>query len=172
MMQNRIDDFLPSYDFSEKHAVRIKSTPEQSFELIQTIDFSQSRLVRMLFWLRGLKHARLGDFQDNFCLLAMEPSREIALGLIGRPWQMQGGIIRCSKEDFLAFNTPGYAKMVWNFTFEPVGDEISVSTETRIFCTDDVSKSKFRIYWFFIKPFSGLIRKEMLRLLKTHLEKN
>ena len=170
-MSDKIDDYLPDYDFSEKHIIKIKSTPEQAFELIQTIDFSQSRLIHLLFWLRGLKHARFEDFQDNFCLLAMEPSREIALGLIGRPWQMQGGILPCSKEEFLAFSTPGYARMVWNFTFEPVAHETSVSTETRILCTDNLSKRKFRIYWFFIKPFSGLIRTEMLRMLKVQLEK-
>lgn len=56
--------------------------------------------------------------------------------------------------------------MAWNFSFKPIGNETLVSTETRILCLDEASKKKFKRYWFFIKPFSGFIQKEILKLLE------
>ena len=31
---------------------------------------------------------------------------------------------------------------------------------------DDESRRKFRVYWFFVRPFSGLIRRLTLRAVK------
>jgi len=41
-----------------------------------------------------------------------------------------------------------------------------VATETRIRCTDDASRRAFLRYWRVIRPFSGLIRMEMLRSIR------
>ena len=38
-----------------------------------------------------------------------------------------------------------------------------LSTETRVTCGDSRSRQKFRAYWFFVRPFSGLIRRLMLK---------
>ncbi len=58
-------------------------------------------------------------------------------------------------------------KIFWNFSFEITAENKTVvSTETRILCLTQKSKSAFSRYWFFIKPFSGLIRKEILRLVR------
>jgi hypothetical protein len=45
-----------------------------------------------------------------------------------------------------------------------------VATETRIVCTDEASRRAFLRYWRVIRPFSGLIRLEMLRLLRNAAE--
>lgn len=166
----KIEENLPFYHFSERHEIMIKSTPEKAYEALQQVDFTNSMLICLLFRLRGLKNANFPHFHGHFCTLANETSAEIVLGLIGRPWQLKGGIIHLSKEEFRKFNQPGYAKMAWNFAFERVGDATLVTTETRILCTDKASKTKFRIYWFFIRPFSGIVRREMLRLLRDHTE--
>jgi hypothetical protein len=165
-----INDYLPHYDFSEFHKMTIKTTPERAYETLKTLDFSQSWLIKVLFLLRGLKSANFEHFQDHFCLLADDPPQEIVLGLVACPWQVKGNVLHMSKSEYLNFTDCGYAKMAWNFAFQSMGNETQVSTETRVLCTDAVSKTKFRFYWFFIKPFSGLIRIEMLRILRKHLE--
>ncbi len=64
-------------------------------------------------------------------------------------------------------------KMMWNFYFKEVAENKTlVSTETRVSCLTKKSKMLFSLYWFFIKPFSGIIRMEMLRLIKQKAESN
>ncbi|UTW62401.1 hypothetical protein KFE98_20745 [bacterium SCSIO 12741] len=62
----------------------------------------------------------------------------------------------------------GYRMLIaWNFEFKELeNNECLVSTETRVKCLTTGTKIIFSIYWFFVKPFSGWIRNEMLRLVK------
>jgi hypothetical protein len=61
-------------------------------------------------------------------------------------------------------------KIFWNFYFKSVSDnETVVSTETRILCLSAKVKRRFSVYWFFVRPFNGLIRLEILRLIKKKL---
>lgn len=167
----KIDEYLPKCDFSERHSILIKCTSQKAYETLKNINLSESTLIRFLFWLRGLKSGNYQDLLKRFVLLYDEPGKEIVLGLIARPWTWNPGILQFSKEDFQSFNDPNLAKMVWNFTFEQQNEnETLISTETRILCTDDASRKKFRIYWFFVRPFSGLVRIEILKLLRRNLE--
>ncbi len=64
-------------------------------------------------------------------------------------------------------------KIFWNFYFKQIAENKTlVSTETRIQCLTKKSKFRFSLYWLFVKPFSGLIRLEMLRLIKKEAENN
>jgi hypothetical protein len=36
-------------------------------------------------------------------------------------------------------------------------------------CLDESSRRRFRRYWLFIRPFSGLIRMEMLRVIRQQI---
>lgn len=167
----KIDELFPKYDFIETHKILIKCTPQQAYEALTKINVRESVIIRILFWLRGLKSGNVQHLLERFTLLFDEPGKEIDLGMIGRPWELSGGILRIAKEDFYRFNEPNYAKMIWNFTFELKNEtETLVSTETRILCTDAKSRKRFRIYWLFVRPFSGLVRIEMLRLLRQMLE--
>jgi hypothetical protein len=73
-------------------------------------------------------------------------------------------------ESFKKFDTPGYAKAVWNFSLRPDGPDSRLTTETRVKCTDSDSRWRFGFYWMLIRPFSGLIRMEMLRTIKRRAE--
>ncbi len=42
--------------------------------------------------------------------------------------------------------------------------------ETRVQCLGPRARRNFRLYWALIGPFSGLIRKEALRLVRKGLE--
>jgi hypothetical protein len=73
-------------------------------------------------------------------------------------------------ENFKAFDKSGYAKAVWNFSLNGDGDNTRLTTETRIKCLDEGSRRCFGFYWTFVQPFSGLIRMEMLKMIKRRAE--
>lgn len=72
-----------------------------------------------------------------------------------------------SYEDFVNDSISSWVKVVWNFRFEELEEnKTKVSTETRILCVVPITKLTFGLYWTMVKPFSGLIRKEMLNIIK------
>ena len=107
----------------------------------------------------------------GFILLTDEPEREIVLGLIGRFWVRSPQIQPVPAEAFVKFNRPGLAKAVMNMAFSPgEAGTILLVTETRVSCPDEATRRSFQRYWRLIGPFSGLIRKEWLRLIKKQAE--
>lgn len=105
-------------------------------------------------------------------LLDEKPNEEIVIGIIGKFWQLTGNIQHISPEHFVEFEERGFAKAAWNFFLKPEGvNKTLLTTETRIHCSDESSRRKFKRYWAFIGPFSGIIRKEMLRIIKRDAEK-
>lgn len=172
-----IDAFLPVYDFSEKHEATVRASAEKAYAAISSVNFSGSWLIRGLLGLRGLgrsspKTLTLRDMtKDGFAILGEKHNEEILLGLAGKFWTLNGCMQNINAETFREFHTKGYAKAAWNFALtETAKEEILLSTETRVQCMDEESLASFRFYWRFIQPFSGLIRQEMLRLIKQKAE--
>lgn len=179
-----IDEFMPACDVSEYHETRVRAPIDKVYDTLRTADLSGSPTIRLLFRLRGLPVLlKTGSHKRNptlnleailkggFVILGEHPPNEIALGLIGRFWTLSGGRCRVSAEDFDGFNLPGYAKAVWNFSLVEESREVTrLATETRVRCLDDASKRRFRVYWALIAPFSGLIRREALRVLRRSSE--
>ena len=56
-----------------------------------------------------------------------------------------------------------------NFLVQREGEATRVTTETRVLCADD-ARPKFRLYWMLIRPFSGLLRRFMLRAIRQEAE--
>lgn len=168
------DKYLPNYHFDEKHSIDINASVSQVFPCIEHLDFSHSRIIRLLFALRGLPPSMMnttGLEEHRFYVLERKQDDEIVIGLIGQFWKPSGNLQVFKPNEFIPFAQPGFAKTTWNFKLEILtAQSTRLETVTRIFCTDTQSKIKFSRYWFFIKPFSGLIRKEMLRALKRKVE--
>jgi hypothetical protein len=103
----------------------------------------------------------------GFAVLAEEPGRELVLGIAGRFWAIRerANLLRTPDEAaFRAFREPGCAKAAMNFRVEDAGDGTTrLSTETRVRCLDRGARRNFALYWMAIGPFSGLIRRVMLR---------
>lgn len=174
-----IDDFMPNYNFSEKHEINVRASAEKVYTAINSIDLSESWIISGLLTLRGLgrrsaKTLTLRDMtKDNFAVLGEKPNEEILLGLAGKFWTLTGCLQNINAENFREFDTKGYAKAVWNFALtETVKGEILLGTETRVQCLDKASLASFGFYWRFVQPFSGLIRQEMLRLIKQKAEES
>lgn len=148
-------------------------TPDAAYRALKQINFSDSLIVRMLLRLRGFHNKTKENFIDRmFTVLSDRASEEVVWGLIAKPWTLTGERIPILASQFKNFSEQGYAKMAWNFTFTPHNEGTMVSTITRIKCTDNKSYAKFRLYWFFIKPFSSLLRHQMLRQIKAKAIKN
>jgi hypothetical protein len=75
--------------------------------------------------------------------------------------------------EFNNFSRTAFAKAAWNFVLRAglTETEITIlSTETRIQCFGPRARWKFRIYWGLVGPFSGLIRREMLKVVRIKAE--
>lgn len=168
-----IDEFLSEYDFVETHGISIRAATADIYRAANEVDFTDSFIIRWLFRLRGLSSEKVtlaSLKRSRFEILGEVPGHEMLLGLVGRFWTLKGDLKKIDADSFRAFETPGYAKAVWNFALRPDGDDVRLTTETRIRCMDADSRRRFGFYWTFIRPFSGLIRMEMLRVIKNKAE--
>lgn len=169
-----ITRLLPEYEFSERHATEVAAPAHAVEAAILELDLGSSPLARVLFALRCMPARTLrleGLEQVGFCRLAYAPGQEVVLGLIGKFWTLRGGLLRITPQDFEDFDRPGYAKAAWNFRLTPRNaTHTRLETETRVHCTDAVSRARFARYWKVVRPFSGLIRREALRLVRRSAE--
>lgn len=170
-----IDQLLPNFDIEARYQIDIDAPAARAYAAARHLDMRDSIIIRWLCRLRGLPESGLtfeGMFKLGFVLLADKPSQEIVFGLVGRFWTPSPQILRLQAVDFAAFNRPGFAKVVGNIAFFPRSDAngVRVTTETRVHCFCNHSRRAFRLYWRLIAPFSGIIRKEWLRLIKNRAE--
>ena len=176
-----MDEFLSTHDFSAVHEIRINAPPTVVYRCLLRSDFNKQWVVRLLMTIRtGKRPPRNrvpGDLPQRlqgtgFVVLAEVPSEELVIGVAGKFWRPNGG--RCldlTAGDFGGFCRPGYAKAAWNFRLRTESPESTVlSTETRIKCFGRAALWKFRFYWSLVGPFSGLIRKAILKQVKTEAE--
>ena len=183
-----IAHWLPAYDFREMYAVEVAADPERIYTGAKELQPSEVSLVHRLFELRSLP-ARLAGRTEmrfvagrtlleqmqglGFVLLEDRPDEEFILGLVGQFWRPRAGLtfLPITRDEFLKFATPGYARAVVSLRIEPrAAGTCSLCTETRIAVTDAASRRKFAVYWFLIRPGSGIIRRMWLRAVKRRAE--
>jgi hypothetical protein len=174
-----IDEWLPQYQVSASYSLLVRASAENTFAALTRASFSDLAIVRGLMRLRGY---RLGGGKDpqteprhgvrgSFLELAAVPPREVVLGIAGRFWRHDGGMVSgLTPAEFAAFQRDGYAKAVWNFSLTPADRGTQLSTETRVQTYGRSATLKFRAYWLLVGPFSGLIRLAMLREVKRIAE--
>ena len=171
-----LDDFLPIYEFLERHRLAIDAPPGRIDEAIRTVSLAEMPVARALWAVRRLGRP-WGDaarpFVDgalkNAVVLDDAPGEGLVLGLTGQFWKLRGGdrgTRAHTAEEFLAFARPDACKAVIDFR---VGTSL-LSTETRVHVPDPASRRKFRRYWRVIRPFSGLIRIMFLRAARRRAE--
>ena len=171
-----IEQVLPKYDKREYHQIDIRGDRKEVYQTVRTIDFSDSFVIRTLFRLRGLPPISTnldGLLQVGFLLVHETRDEEFVLGLVGKFWTLRAEILKVNPAQYGEFNLRGYAKLAWNFAIQELAPGmVRLSTETRIACTDDRSRLRFKLYWALIGRFSGWTRKEMLRCVKRTVELN
>ena len=169
-----LDNYLKRYHFKEYHEIVIDGACADVYPVLKEIDFTDSRIIYLLFWLRGFR-VRSGTLRDfikmGFILLEEKEEEEIVLGFLGGA----GGFLKVSTPEFERAGEgdrkKGIVKGAWNFsTTQMPGNRTRLSTETRVLCTGRRAKVIFSIYWFFISPFSRWIRRIILRMIKRKMD--
>lgn len=170
-----LNQVMPSYDRSEIHRRQTTASSPALWNAIHELEARDLTLMRALMGIRTLgrridngdRTVLEGFERMGFSQVAEDPGRELVIAGIGQFWKPSGGLRKVtSKEQFLAFEEPGYAKAAFNFR---ITDE-EISTETRIAGTDAQSQRLFDLYWLLIRPGSGLIRREWLRALERRAQ--
>lgn len=170
------DKYLPSFHFSEEHSILINASSQRIFSLVGgNLQFNGSWIIKVLFWLRGMPSSMMsltGLAKGKFITLKTLPDQEIIIGLIGRFWKPTGDLQHFNPEEFSSLQPNGFAKACWNFRLVPEENGTRLVTETRILCLGEDCHKKFSRYWFIVRPFSGIIRKEILKVVKRQAEED
>jgi hypothetical protein len=99
---------------------------------------------------------------SGFSVIGERPGEELVLGTVGRFCRARGELCATSPARFREAAPPGTAKVAWNFIVGRCSDGTTeLRTETRVLCADVAARRSFRAYWLLIKPFSGLIRRDV-----------
>jgi len=168
-----LDEVLPEYDISATYSIQVQAGAQSIYSVVQ-IGLPQGILTRILMALRGFpgraQHTTPLS-SDAFYRLKEATNRELVLGIIGQFWKPGVRPVPIhSLEDFLAFHRDGFCKAALNLTIEEQAPRQSIlKTETRVKAYGKAMVPMKR-YWRVIGPFSGLIRKEVLRKIKREAE--
>lgn len=171
-MTSALDRLLPRYQFVERHRIVVRATPNAAFAAIEAVDLSDSKIAQgfMAVWriparllMKGLPERSMRV--DDFIPLLREPPHDLVRGLItGTPRRAW------TADEFAAHAQPGF-KLAWGFLVTDLGDgRCRIDTETRVLCCDAKTKRWFNFYWLLIRLPSGLIRRDMLRIIKQRVE--
>ena len=181
-----LDELLPRFDASEVHEVWIAAQPTVVFAAVKQVTVREVRLLTPLEALRGLpsllrgrpafRPTRSAPVLDAFTVgvvpLGERPGAEIAAGAVGRFWRLAGNepaAVR-TREDFLSFADPGYAKAVIAFLVRPERGGSRLITETRVAGTSPEATQAMLRYWHGIRLGSGAIRRSWLAAIRRRVE--
>jgi hypothetical protein len=195
--QTQLDAMVPVWQFGERHEIRVHADAARVERAIRAVTAREIRLFRLLTWIRNprLPSSRQPEsilapaadrpilevaLGSGFMMLAEEPQREMVFGtlvLVPRelrqlpPEELQRLRREFTPAAFAALDKPGYAKAAMSFRLEDEGGGWThVSTETRVFATDDRARRRFAAYWRTIYPGSALIRRMWLRAIRLRAE--
>jgi hypothetical protein len=185
----KLDGFLPEYNFTEIHKLRVKASPSVTFSAMKDLLPSElSLLVFLMLTLRKLPAILTGRarptrmeekpflnqlYSGGFIPLD-ETADEIVFGLVSQFWKLTGGEEPSGvtdAESFLAFNRTNFAKVAANLYAQPENGGTLLSTETRVWAPDPQTRKKFAFYWRLISLGSGVIRVLWLRAIRSRAEK-
>ncbi len=105
-------------------------------------------------------------------VLAEEPPREFAMGLVGQFWKPVIPAVRVSPDEFAGFDRPGYGKVVVGFSLREYGPGRTLVTyECRTATTAARARRLFGLYWRLVGLFAGLLMGRGPATLKRQAER-
>ena len=181
-----IDTYLPKYDERSYHEARAKADRATAFAALRALDLEKSSIVRMLFALRSLparfrvqdrpvKSPRVArSFVESmielgWVILEEAPGLELVAGTVTQPWEATVRFRGLSPSEFVAFEEPGFTKIVWNIAARKSDGGAIISTETRVLATSPGARRRFRCYWLVVRPGVKLIRRIALAKVRREL---
>jgi hypothetical protein len=182
-----LEAIMPVYDVQEVHSAHVEARPANAYAAILAVTPGEITLARPLLWVRTLP-GRLGGAgriddgvwnkpflsASGTAILDRAPDREIVVGLIGKFWKLRDGerVAVQSREQFMAFNRPGFAVSTLSFHIDAEGRGCRVTTITRVRTTDPDARRTFLRYWRVIGAGSGVLRRTWLRAVKARAEQS
>ncbi len=182
-----LDRLVPLPRMVEIDHVDLAASPESVWKRVRHADLARSPLTAALFATRTLASrldgARpepvVGHLDDlvssaerpGFQILIDDPPREVAVGAIGKVWQLDIPFLHVPGADaFEAFAEPGWIRVAWAIRVLPSGErDARVELEVRVDAVDEASWQKFRRYFRLIGPGSHFIRRSLLASLARDL---
>jgi hypothetical protein len=176
--QSLLEEVLPRFDANEVHDLWVPAQPNVVFAAVKQVTAREVRLLVPLEALRGLPALLAGhlafrpnrsapvleEFTVGVVPLGERPGTEIVAGVVGRFWRLAdtAPVEMRTREDFLSFAEPGYAKAAIAFLVRPERGGSRVVTETRVAGTSPEATRAFLRYWRAIRLGSGAIRRSWL----------
>jgi hypothetical protein len=177
-----LDEAIQSFDANEVHDIWVPACPQVVFAAVKQVTVQEVRLLlplealrllpslltrRPVFWPRRSAPV-LEQFTAGVVPLGERTGDEIVAGAVGRFWRLAGSEpagVR-TREDFLAFAEPGYAKAAIAFLVRPERGGSRVITETRVAGASPEPTPAFMRYWLVIRLGSGAIRRSWLAAIR------
>jgi hypothetical protein len=160
MSASKLDELMPRWQFVERHEIRIAAPPERIYSAIRDVTAREIRFFQVLTAIRCM--GRCGETESILHAPAAKPILDVALRSGFRKL-----VDDAPRELVIGTHVAPRTLAVMNFHVD--GDGL-VTTETRVFAETDAARRKFAIYWRFIRPGSGIIRRSWLEAIKARAE--
>ncbi len=170
---------LPHAEFVEQHDRVIDAPADRVWPSLHETGWADLHWTWPFIAARGLGRPRRGSsgglLDSGPCPVVIEePGHFAAGGFVGRPWRIVPvmGPRVTDIAELLAFDEPGWVVCVMDFRLHALpGGRTRLVTTTSCAPTDDRARRSFARYWRVIRPFSGLIRRDMLRAVAARAER-
>jgi hypothetical protein len=179
-----LDQFIPVYDVSEHHHIRIAAPADLTFAAACEQDLMSLPVILAIFKARELLLGGVPDAAPRlrgllaltksigWGVLAEVPGREVVRGAVTRPWCADAVFRSMPPDEFVAFSEPDFVKIVWTLRADATSPHKSIfRTETRVATTDAAARAKFRWYWARFSPGIWLIRQLSLGPMRRDAER-
>lgn len=157
---SKLDEIMPRWQFIERHEIRIAAPPERIYAAIRGVTASEIRFFEVLTSIRCM-----GRCREKESILHAPESKPILDVALHSGFRMLAD--DAPHELVIGSRVAPRTLAVMNFHVD--GDGF-VTTETRVFAQTDAARRKFAIYWRFIRPGSGIIRRSWLEAIKVRAE--
>lgn len=165
----RLDDILPEWHYRERHVIEIDAPADVVFRAVADVTWHEVPVFRTLMGLRRGRtpqaQARiLASMADGGFAVLDRLGNELVLGTLSRTRFRGAAPLPAGEpaDGFRGFADPGHWKIAVNFHRRGS----TVSTETRVWATDERARRAFRPYWLAVRGPSGMIRRVWLRAVR------
>jgi hypothetical protein len=182
-----LDKALDPVHYAAAVEARLAAPADEAFAAALAVTLGEMRLSSALMMVRSLPRIvtrrqlpRWGSERPFLEALVREPGfltlvepadGFAAFGYLGRPWKpaAEPGSVD-GAEGFVAFEEPGWAKVVMDLSVRQDKNGSVLRTKTRIHLTDESARRAFARYWGIVKYGSNAIRWDWFRAARRRAE--